>query len=674
MKPPTLVVGIGRVARLLLFFCAVPLAVAQPSLTVPPLAAPGKFPVACSDVAQDFSRVLPGEDVQAYWEGVARDDGTPRYITSLLSEPASTITIPLRVPSNSDLYGSFSGTTMPQVVIICYPTSSDNPRADYPLPNGKSVPKMQRAGDAPLLPDATTRFPILLFSHGYLGSPLSNDYIDALVLLASYGYVVVAPFHGDGRFGSLQLEDVGDITYLVLHLRDFLGMQAVRPLALSASLDVTLADPNWANHVMPEEVGGFGASLGGESFLLMAGAGLTTSLGLSWTTIENDVRLKAAVGYVPYMGVPLFPAFGRDQASLHDVTLPYLAISGTADTTAPLIVTEQAIEALSGPRELVALTGVPHRFDATSAPDIFTWSLTFLDAFLRGNPDSRSTISMMANVAGGGDDNVVVPLNIPAATNFTGLWWKAPPGSESGWGINLQHEGDVIFATWFTYDVNGKAWWLAMTANLMFDGTYRGTLYETRGPPFSAVPWDPSAVVNMPVGTGTLAFDDRDNGVFAYTIGSVSQSKAITREVFGRLPWCAYGTTFDFSKATNFQGLWWNTPPGSEAGWGIYLNNEDGIIFATWFTYDADTTPLWLVATMPFDGSGSFNGTLYRMTGPPYSAMPWDPTGVTVTAVGNARLTFSSGTQALFTYTVGGVSQGKTITREFLRAPGTFCQ
>jgi hypothetical protein len=674
MKLGPVLVSIARLARLLPLLCVVPLAAAQPSLTVPPLAAPGKYPVACSDVAQDFSRLLPGEDVQAYWEGVARDDGTPRYITSLLSEPADTITIPLRIPANSDLFGSFAGTTMPQVVIVCYPTASDNPRPDYPLPNGKSVPKMQRAGDAPWWPDATTRFPVLLFSHGYLGSPTSNDYIDALVLLASYGYVVVAPFHGDGRFGSLQLEDVGDIAYLVLHLRDFLGMQAVRPLALSASLDVVLADTKWADHEMPEEVGGFGASLGGESFLLMAGAGLTTSLGLSWTTVETDARLKAAVGYVPYAGVPLFPAFGRDEASLHDVTLPYLAIAGTADTTAPLVVTQQAINALAGPRELVALTGVPHRFDPASAPDIFTWSLTFLDAFLRGNPDSRMTIALMASVAGGGDDNVVVPLNITADTNYTGLWWKAPAGSESGWGINLQHEGDVIFVTWFTYDVNGKAWWLVMTANLQFDGTYRGILYETRGPPFSAIPFDPAAVVAMPVGTGTFAFSDRDNGTFSYTIGSVSQSKDITREIFGRLPWCTFGTTFDFAKATNYQGLWWNAPSGSESGWGINLNHEGDIIFAAWFTYDTDHTPLWLVATMPLDASGSFSGTLYRLTGPAYSAMPWDPTNVKVTAVGDAKLTFASGTQALFAYTVGGVSQGKTITREFLRSPGTYCQ
>ena len=41
--------------------------------------------------------------------------------------------------------------------------------------------------------------------------------------------------------------------------------------------------------------------------------------------------------------------------------------------------------------------------------------------------------------------------------NYTGLWWAAPTGSESGWGIYLAHQGDTIFATWFTYDAKRRA-------------------------------------------------------------------------------------------------------------------------------------------------------------------------------------------------------------------------
>src|SRR5262250_1255613 len=100
MKLGPALAATARFARLLAVLCCAPVAIAQPSVTVPPLPAPGKYPVACSNVAQDFSRLLPGEDVQDYWEGVARDDGTQRYITQLLSETADTITVLLKVPNN----------------------------------------------------------------------------------------------------------------------------------------------------------------------------------------------------------------------------------------------------------------------------------------------------------------------------------------------------------------------------------------------------------------------------------------------------------------------------------------------------------------------------------------------------------------------------------------------
>ena len=39
-------------------------------------------------------------------------------------------------------------------------------------------------------------------------------------------------------------------------------------------------------------------------------------------------------------------------------------------------------------------------------------------------------------------------------------------------------------------------------------------------------------LVATQVGTGTLSFSDANNGTFAYTVNGVSQTKAVTREVF----------------------------------------------------------------------------------------------------------------------------------------------
>jgi len=262
----------------------------------------------------------------------------------------------------------------------------------------------------------------------------------------------------------------------------------------------------------------------------------------------------------------------------------------------------------------------------------------------------------------------------PATENYEGLWWNAPAGSESGWGINLAHQGDVIFATWFTYDLTGKAWWLGMTATPTGPNSFSGALYQTHGPAFDAVPFNPGAVVATQVGSGTLTFSDAQTGSFSYTVNGSSQTKAITRQVFGPLPTCTFGTQPNLALATNYQDLWWATPAGSESGWGINFIQQGDIIFATWFTYDHDGTPLWLGVTANRTAPSVFSGTLYRTTGPAFNAVPFNPASVVATAVGSVTLTFSNGNAGTFDYSVNGVAQTKAITREIFRDPGTICQ
>ncbi len=151
-----------------LFLSLLPHAGAQlsdPSV-VTPLPLPGPYPVACSNVTQDFGRVAPGEDVQAYWEGLPRDDGTSRTIADLLSDPSNTLGVTVDTSSNSELFGSYAGRSLPSPSSSATRRHRDNPRPDYPLPTGRIVPHMQRGSEPPLLPDATSRFPLLLFSHG----------------------------------------------------------------------------------------------------------------------------------------------------------------------------------------------------------------------------------------------------------------------------------------------------------------------------------------------------------------------------------------------------------------------------------------------------------------------------------------------------------------------------
>ena len=271
--------------------------------------------------------------------------------------------------------------------------------------------------------------------------------------------------------------------------------------------------------------------------------------------------------------------------------------------------------------------------------------------------------------------NFISKYNVAAPPlNFQGLWWRSPAASESGWGINFAHQGDVIFATWFTYDATGKALWLSMTANKSSDNVYSGTFVQTRGPAFSAVPFSPAAVTVTPVGSASLTFSDANNGSFAYTVNNVSQTKPITRQVFGPLPTCTFGVQTNLALATNYQDLWWAAPGGFESGWGVNFTHQADTIFATWFTYDLDGSPLWLSATASKSGVGIYQGTLYRTTGPPFNAVPFLPANVGLNQVGTITLTFTNGNAATFAYTVNGVTQSKSITRQVFRAPGTVCQ
>ena len=86
-------------------------------------------------------------------------------------------------------------------------------------------------------------------------------------------------------------------------------------------------------------------------------------------------------------------------------------------------------------------------------------------------------------------------LRLVPALNFQALWWAAPGGSESGWGVNLTHQGDILFATWFTYDLDGSAMWLvAPDAQRTGGNNFAGALYRTTGPVFSSAAFDPSKV------------------------------------------------------------------------------------------------------------------------------------------------------------------------------------
>jgi len=115
-------------------------------------------------------------------------------------------------------------------------------------------------------------------------------------------------------------------------------------------------------------------------------------------------------------------------------------------------------------------------------------------------------------------------------------------------------------------------------------------------------------------------------------------------------------------------GLWFDP---AQPGWGLEVAQQGDTAFAVLFTYDSNHNPTWYVASN-LSNSIDFNelpavmkGTLYRTTGPAFSASSFDPHAVGVTAVGTLAITYSFGqlprTLAL-NYTIDGTQYSRNLT------------
>jgi lysyl endopeptidase len=268
------------------------------------------------------------------------------------------------------------------------------------------------------------------------------------------------------------------------------------------------------------------------------------------------------------------------------------------------------------------------------------------------------------------DDLALTGTTAPAG-NQTALWYNA---AESGWGINVSHQGDTAFATLFTYDASGAPMWLVMPAGARRQGanTFMGALYRTTGPAFNANPFTPIGAANITeVGDLTLDFN-AGGALLGYRYDDAYVSKVIDKQVFGAAPATCNGTAGSRAGATNYQDLWWNP---SESGWGLNVTHQGNTLFATLFTYAAAGQGLWLVLPAGLrQADGSFLGELYRTTGPAFNAVPFTPIGAgNITQVGTMRLRFQNGETGTLEYSVDGANVSKAIFRQVFGSPAPLC-
>jgi hypothetical protein len=263
---------------------------------------------------------------------------------------------------------------------------------------------------------------------------------------------------------------------------------------------------------------------------------------------------------------------------------------------------------------------------------------------------------------------------IPQTTqplNLSTIWWVP---AESGWGLNLNQQGNSVFAAWFTYGEDGKAMWfygvLEKTANA---DVWMGSILRTTGVPFDQIT-GPASKTNDAAGTAIITATPDGALLLQQTIGTTTQTKRMERFAFdASVPTCA-STTASRANATNYQDIWFNE---AESGWGINLIHQGKTIFAAWYTYRADGTPQWVSGTAAQSATDpkKFTGALLRTAGKPFSEINGSAAAIgAAETVGMVDFTFTDGQTAMMSYTLDGKTQTKPIKRFVYADPPTLCE
>ncbi|MDP4029915.1 MAG: hypothetical protein Q8P42_13250 [Gallionella sp.] len=122
----------------------------------------------------------------------------------------------------------------------------------------------------------------------------------------------------------------------------------------------------------------------------------------------------------------------------------------------------------------------------------------------------------------------------PPPTDYSALWWNP---DEPGWGVALAQQYGTIFATWYTYDANGKAvWYVSSDCAVTASGNgCEGDLYQVTGgsPPTAA--WNGAGKALDKVGNINFTFTGNGTdtaGSMSYTLNGASVSKSVGQQIF----------------------------------------------------------------------------------------------------------------------------------------------
>jgi acetyl esterase/lipase len=106
------------------------------------------------------------------------------------------------------------------------------------------------------------------------------------------------------------------------------------------------------------------------------------------------------------------------------------------------------------------------------------------------------------------------------ATNYTDHWWGG--SAQSGWGLQISHQGNAVFFGWYSYNDQGTATWNTGIgeAEVTNPNRFTGTIYQIpTGVPFSGT-FSGTLPPTVAIGTFALSFSNGETGAFTYTLPS----------------------------------------------------------------------------------------------------------------------------------------------------------
>ena len=255
--------------------------------------------------------------------------------------------------------------------------------------------------------------------------------------------------------------------------------------------------------------------------------------------------------------------------------------------------------------------------------------------------------------------NKIARLSIPGvsgALNYSDMWWAG--AAENGWGLSIQQHGNIQLNAIYVYDNVGKPVWYVMPTGIWnADYTsYSGAIYQPTSAPLNN--YSPAQfLAGAPVGNVTLNFSSDSTATLQYTINGTFGQKSIQRQAFGS------GTA-----PLLVSDMWWGGE--SQNGWGINLVQQNGIVFAVWYTYGADGKTTWFVLPNGTWSGTTYSGAFYSTTGSAWLGANYVSSQLAVTAVGNMSFNFANANSASMNYSfTGGLFPGVSQSKPLVRQP-----